>query len=81
MFWRGAAKVRREGQLRRERKDGWVGLTSCLDKRRIMLLGQKWVRQIPEELFEKARYTIDVVEEVLGVSKVKLWRLRIYIPS
>lgn len=59
---------------RRERRM----LTGCLDKRRVVLLSQQRVGKVAEELLQQASYTVDVVEEVLGVAEVEIAGARIW---
>jgi hypothetical protein len=54
-----------------------AGLTRCLNEGKVVLLGQERVRQIPEKLLQQTGNTIDVVEEILGVSEVKVAGTRI----
>lgn len=51
--------------------------TRCVDEAAVVLRGKQRIGQIPEELLQQARNTVDVVEKVLWVSKVKSLCLRL----
>lgn len=44
--------------------------TSCSNEAIMMLMSEKRIRQVPEELLQQARNAIDIMIEVLGVSEV-----------
>lgn len=48
-----------------------VSRTCSIDKCVVVFHRQYWIRQVAEELLQKASDTIDIVIEVLRVSEVK----------
>lgn len=66
----GRGKVTRDiGGKKGGAREG--GLTACLDKGLVVLRGEERVGEVPEELLQQTRDTIDVVEEVLRVPEVE----------
>jgi hypothetical protein len=47
-------------------------LTSSFNELRVILRGQQRLRQVPEELLDKACHAVDVVVEVLRAGEVNL---------
>lgn len=47
--------------------------TSCSNEAVVMLMSEKRIRQVPEELLQQARNAIDIMIEVLGISEVQIW--------
>lgn len=51
-----------------------VAHTRCFNKVAIVFPGEQRVRQVSEKLLQQTSNAVDIVEEVLRVSEVELWR-------
>lgn len=71
VFYSWSVGAREQGECRE-----MVHHTRCVNEAAVVLRGKQRIRQIPEELLQQARNTVDIVEEVLWVSKIKCLCLR-----
>lgn len=49
-------------------------LTGCLNKVVVIFPRQERIWQVAEELLQETSYTVDIMEKVLRVPEIQLWR-------